>query len=68
MSDRELKRGACRSCGAEIVWITSQAGKLIPCDSREKAVITVDGRFVKGFESHFSTCPDAAKWRNAKEE
>ena len=41
--------GRCRSCGAEILWCLTAAGKKAPIDR--------DGR------SHFATCPDAAEWR-----
>jgi len=27
-----MKRGKCRGCGAEIVWIETAAGKSMPCD------------------------------------
>jgi hypothetical protein len=39
----------CRSCGARIVWVTTRAGKRAPLNR--------DGT------SHFSTCPQAEKWR-----
>jgi hypothetical protein len=39
----------CRSCGAEILWCITPAGK--------KAPINRDGT------SHFANCPDADRWR-----
>jgi len=39
----------CRSCGAPIEWVKTDAGKWMPVDP--------DGT------SHFATCPDAEKWR-----
>jgi len=27
-----VKRGKCRGCGAEIIWIKTSAGKSMPCD------------------------------------
>lgn len=39
----------CRSCGAEISWFLTKAGKTAP--------LNPDGT------SHFSTCPQAASWR-----
>lgn len=27
-----MKRGNCRGCGADIVWIQTTAGKSMPCD------------------------------------
>jgi hypothetical protein len=40
--------GACRSCGARILWIFSKDRKLMPYDP--------DG------VTHFATCPDAKEW------
>ena len=41
--------GRCRSCGTEVLWCLTPAGKKAPIDR--------DGK------SHFATCPDAAQWR-----
>jgi hypothetical protein len=29
-----MKRGKCRGCGAEIVWIKTSSGKSMPCDPK----------------------------------
>jgi len=52
----------CKTCGAEIVWGITAAGKKVPMDPPEK-------RFVEGsvgrvevqdtWLSHFATCPQA---------
>jgi len=42
--------GACRSCSAPIVWIITAKGKRAPMNP--------DGT------SHWSSCPDAAAWRD----
>lgn len=41
--------GNCRSCRAEVMWVTTAAGKRMPIDR--------DGK------SHFATCPQADDWR-----
>lgn len=51
-----MARGICRGCGAEIVWIKTEAGKSMPCDpvmvpfwERPKAsgkIITQRGRVI----------------------
>ncbi len=41
--------GACRSCGASILWCVTPKGR--------KAPVNLDG------SSHFSTCPTAERWR-----
>jgi hypothetical protein len=43
---------SCRSCGADIWWIVTAAGKKMPVDA--------DGT------SHFATCPNAAQHRKAR--
>ena len=45
--------GVCRSCKAEIVWYISPGGKYNPIDADTML-------------AHFSTCPDAARFRKKK--
>lgn len=61
----------CRSCGAPIVWAKSATGKSIPLErdsvpelDRHKAVIAFDP--AAGHIAHFSSCPDAGKFRKGK--
>ena len=48
------KQSACRSCSAPIVWCKTPAGKRAP--------VNPEGT------SHFSTCPQADRWRRRKSE
>ena len=44
--------GACRSCGAAIIWVISpKSGKKMPVNFEAPHV------------SHFATCPQAEGWR-----
>lgn len=43
---------ACRSCGAPIAWVVTNAGKRAPIDP--------DGT------NHFATCPQAESWRKPR--
>jgi hypothetical protein len=68
---------SCRSCGADVVFVPTPKGKLMPLDPDERSdgnvVIEADGKarvLPAGdpytgprFVSHFSTCPDAPAWR-----
>lgn len=81
-----MQIGKCRGCGAQIVWIRTNSGKSMPCNSVpvtywEKAkaagkVTTPNGETVScefegdidkatgiGYISHFSTCPQAKKFK-----
>ena len=58
-----LEVSECKSCGAQIVWIKTVAGKSIPCCAKERTVVTKGGVIVKGHESHFADCPQANDWR-----
>lgn len=49
-------------CGRPIVWVVL-GGKPHPCDPSIRAVITEEGRVVRGRESHYATCPNAADFR-----
>jgi hypothetical protein len=57
----------CRSCNAEIVWIKTKAGKLMPLDPPVLTVVTDQGETVRGRESHWATCPGAGEHRRAQQ-
>ncbi|MCC6352788.1 MAG: hypothetical protein IT577_02815 [Verrucomicrobiae bacterium] len=55
----------CRSCGREIVWLKTAAGKNMPVNS--ETVEPGDDVFQPGRHvSHFSDCPNAGEHRRAK--
>jgi len=65
----------CKSCGAEIEWIKTKAGKNAPIDAKPVKVyieapdlIGHENRWIliSAFTSHFATCPDADKFRRKK--
>lgn len=68
--------GACRSCGAAIVWAKKADGSPTPLEACEPAEgnIHVDANGIalvgkKGsghYLSHFARCPQAASWRKKK--
>jgi hypothetical protein len=51
--DHDAPGRYCRSCGAEIWWGKTAAGKRCPFDIAEGKHTAV---------SHFSTCPQAGSW------
>lgn len=71
----------CKTCGAKIVWVETEAGKSIPLDA-EKVLggnVEVEGGLVGGiarvvkpepdvlrYVSHFATCPHARAHRKAR--
>jgi len=64
MPNSKASSDTCRSCGAEILWIETSNGKRCPVDASPKNVyvVTQKGwRLLKGFESHFATCPQAGQ-------
>jgi hypothetical protein len=62
---------ACRSCGADILWIETEIGKAMPIDATpEKRIILRPvggtsrvGKVVDTYISHFATCPEADQHR-----
>jgi hypothetical protein len=67
---------ACASCGKPIAWVVTKAGKPMPCDPEPLKVLVATGRTVDvghgpqpeyevraGYQSHFSSCPNAAEHR-----
>lgn len=74
--EHDDKTGTCRSCGAEVVWVTllpkdpSKPGKPHPLDAKPIGRAAVrfgstgrKARIVDTYASHFSTCPNAADHR-----
>lgn len=62
----ELPTDKCRACGAAIVWLKSSGNRNVPVDAA-----TVRGRPERfdgreGHVSHFTTCPDADKFRGRR--
>lgn len=67
----------CRSCGAEIFWRKTTAGKMIPLDREPVAdgnLSVVNGVAVSAkdvpesalrYVTHFATCPNANAWRRS---
>lgn len=58
----------CRSCGAEILWITTPNEKKMPVNAALTRIITIDHDerqvgSAAGHVSHFATCPKADAWR-----
>lgn len=62
----------CNGCGASIIWRETKSGKLAPFDALQgvcpKCVGAGCANCGEGmvWVSHFATCPDAAKFRRAK--
>lgn len=71
----EMKTSRCKACGAEIAFLKTGKGfmptdweSLNPVDKRnyiEGLRVEFDAK--RGHVSHFATCPEAAKFRKAKE-
>ena len=61
----------CKSCGAQIRWVTMTSGKKMPLDMPPQMVVCVTGDcgfITDGYTSHFATCPQADQHRKPKEE
>ena len=61
--------GKCRSCGQQVIWIKTVAGKNMSCTPNGEVLSgelvgagTQDATGV-GYISHFATCPNAARHR-----
>jgi hypothetical protein len=64
-----MKIVKCKSCGADIFWIKYKE-KNHPLNAKPKKVFVAsefpDGTvwsFRSGYESHYSSCPQASSWR-----
>ena len=70
----------CKACGAELIFIKLPGGKAMPCnaqpipfrnDLQRGALKLILPDFdpssdVFGYESHFATCPAAARFRKGR--
>jgi len=43
--------------------LKTKTGKAMPVDQTKLTIVTNSGETVTGYESHFSTCPEAKNWR-----
>ncbi len=66
---------SCKSCGASIIWTTTEAGKKMPVDAQpaSKGIVLLgnpadpQSRVVNVHLSHFATCPNANTHRKKPE-
>ena len=69
-------RGTCRSCGADIEWAMTEAGKRMPIVEKSGGNLRIQLPLLGGLPtavpvlrgkgthiSHFADCPDADRWR-----
>lgn len=72
------KTTTCRSCGAEIIWAWTSAGRRMPVDAKPEIRIVLRpgdppsagprAGTIATHTSHFATCPDAGRWRRGIED
>ena len=53
----------CNGCGAEIKFIKTKAGKMMPVDNKPQTFIDIAGNVKTVYISHFATCPQANQFR-----
>ena len=58
----KLPNSRCTSCGMRIIW-GKQSGTPHPLDPKILNILTAQGKFVRGRESHFVSCPNANNHR-----
>lgn len=57
----------CRSCGADLTYIRTKSGRLMPVSGSRLTLVTDAGEIITGRESHFASCPGANEHRKPKE-
>ncbi len=62
-----LNASACKSCGAEVVWMALRSGKAMILESKILTVYTSQGVQVRGREPHWAHCPEAAEWKQKED-
>lgn len=72
MTDEQIRRKhpftrQCSSCGADVVWFRTRAGKRMPVDEAStKPTDREDQLDLTRHRSHFSTCPNSAQHRRSR--
>jgi hypothetical protein len=72
VTDEQIRRRhpftvQCRSCKADIVWFKTKDWKNMPVDEASTLPTDrADQLDITRHKSHFSTCPDAAKFRRPR--
>ena len=61
----------CKGCQEIIKFVEMESGMRMPVNSKPVSIVVVDdqtgkGEIVRGFMSHFATCPNADKFRKGK--
>lgn len=57
----------CSSCGADIVWFRTKAGKRMPVDEATTAPTDAEHMLdLSRHRSHFATCPNANQHRSPR--
>uniref|UniRef100_A0A6M3JGT2 Uncharacterized protein n=1 Tax=viral metagenome TaxID=1070528 RepID=A0A6M3JGT2_9ZZZZ len=71
-NNKNMKIVKCRSCQADIFFIPLENGKRHPVNVWKKRIFVflddLGWQLETGYESHFSTCPQANAWRKKKYE
>lgn len=55
----DADEGRCRSCGAGVIWITTQSGAKMPISAK---TVKTDALGVRRGMTHFADCPNAKRW------
>jgi hypothetical protein len=53
----------CRSCGAEIVWLTTSGGKRLPVNAETASPGDTEFEPRSGHIAHVADCPQADLWK-----
>lgn len=65
------KKDKCRSCKADIIWVTTEKGKLQPLDAEPEKRVVIRGSMafsMPTYMPHHATCPQADQWRKKKDD
>lgn len=57
----------CKGCNAEIVWIKTRNGKIMPCNAEKTTIVTEQGETIIGHIPHWATCPKSQNFKEKKD-
>lgn len=67
-----MNNAKCKACKQDIFWVRMESGSNMPVDTRRLSVIVTspdngNGKVVSAYESHWSTCPHADRFKKKGE-
>lgn len=65
-----MREGTCKGCGAKIIWMAMESGRLMPVDAKPLKMVmpfALGCKMVDAYTPHWATCPQAEQFKKKGE-